>query len=91
MLINDTLREEEKKVFNQYRKIEKQCESMVANKEIKQFNIEVESDYWNNELYKKFDSEIYGNPIYINTWDSFMTGRRQLGEEYETECSNTVS
>ena len=89
VLINDTLREEEKKVFNQYRKIEKQCELMVYNKEIKNFNIEVESDYWNNKHYKNYDPKVYGNPFYINTWDGFLDFR-QLEEEYNDFCSNTV-
>jgi hypothetical protein len=91
MLINNKLREEEKKVFNQYRKIEKQCKVMIAKKEIKDFNIEVESDYWNNKHYNNYDPVVYGNPFYKNTSDSFMTGYRQLGEEYQTDCSNTVS
>jgi hypothetical protein len=91
VLINNKLREEEKKVFNQYRKIEKQCKLMVDNKEIKDFNIEVESNYWNNKHYKKYDPEVYGNSFYQNTWDSFITSCRQTGEEYETDCSNTVS
>jgi hypothetical protein len=90
VLINDKLRGEEKKVFNQYRKIEKQCKLMVDNKEIKDFNIQLESEYWNNKHYKKYDPEIYGNPFYKNTWDTFM-GSRQMEEEYDNSCSNTVS
>ncbi|MFV5701197.1 hypothetical protein ACM55F_04925 [Flavobacterium sp. XS2P12] len=90
VLINDTLREEEKKVFNQYRKIEEQCKLMVANKEIEDLNIKVESEYWNNKHYKKYDPKVYGNPFYINTWDDFV-GFRQLEEEYDNSCSNTVS
>lgn len=62
---------------------------MVANKEIKDFNIEVESDYWNNKHYKKYDPKVYGNPFYTNTWDGFV-GFRQLEEEYNESCSNTV-
>lgn len=64
---------------------------MVDNKEIKDFNIQLESEYWNNKHYKKYDPEVYGNPFYKNAWNSFMTGSRQVGEEYETNCSNTVS
>jgi hypothetical protein len=90
VLLNHKLREEEKKVFNQYRKIEKQYELMVANKEIKDFNIKVESEYWNNKHYKKYDPKFYGNPFYINTWDDLL-GFRQLEGEYETDYSNTVS
>lgn len=90
VFLNDTLRKEEKKALNQYRKIEKQCELMVDNKEIKDFNIQLESEYWNNKHYKKYDSEIYGNPFYKNTWDPFM-GSHQMEEEYDNSCSNTVS
>ena len=90
VLLNDTLREEEKKVFNQYRKIEKQCKLLVDYKEIEDFNIQLESEYWNNKHYKKYDPEIYGNPFYKNTWDPFM-GSRQIEEEYDNSCSNTVS
>jgi hypothetical protein len=90
VLINNRLQEEEKKVFIQYQKIEKQCKLMVYNKEIKDFNIEVVSDYWNNKHYKKYDPEVYGNPFYKNTWDSFM-GSRQIQEEYDNYCSNTVN
>jgi hypothetical protein len=89
VLLNDKLREEEKKVFKQYRKIEKQCELMVANKEINDFNIQVESECWNNKHYKKYDPKVYGNPFYINTSDDFM-GCRLLEEEYNDSCSNTV-
>lgn len=89
VLLNDKLREQEKKVFNQYRKIEKQCELIVTNKEIKDFNIKFESEYWNNKHYKKYDPKVYGNPFYINTWDDFV-GFRQLEEEYNDSCSNTV-
>lgn len=71
VLINNKLRREEKKVFNPYRKIAKQCELMVDNKEIKDFNIQLESEYWNNKHYKKYDPEIYGNPPYKNTWDQW--------------------
>lgn len=91
VLLNDKLREEEKKVFVQYRKIEKQCKLMVDNKEIIDFNIKVESEYWNNKHYKKYDPEVYGNPFYINTWDPFMTSCRQMDDEYDTDCSNTLS
>lgn len=90
VLLNETLREEEKKIFNQYRKIEKQCKLMVENKEIEDFNIEVVSDYWNNKHYKKYDPEVYGNPFYKNTWDSFMRPSQMAEEEYETYCSNTI-
>jgi hypothetical protein len=90
VLLNDKLREEEKKVFIQYKKIEKQCKLMFDNKEIQDFNIDIESSYWNNKHYKKYDPEIYGNPFYINTWDSFM-GSRQMDDEYDNSCSNTVS
>ncbi|MFV8337220.1 hypothetical protein ACNQF7_14220 [Flavobacterium sp. RSP29] len=89
VLINNKLREEEKKVYNQYRKIEEQCKLMVVNKEIEDFNIEIMSDYFNNKHYKKYDPEVHGNPFYKNTWDGFVDFR-QLEEEYNDSCSNTV-
>ena len=90
VLLNDKLREQGKKVFNQYRKIEKQCESMVDNKEIENFNIQLESEYWNSKQYIKYNPEVYGNPFYKNTWDSFIRSR-QFEEEYDNSCSSTVS
>lgn len=91
VMLNNILRQEEKKVFNKYRKIEKQCELMVDNKGIKDFNIDVEFECWNNKHYKKYNPEVYGNPFYTNDWDSFMSSQQQQGNEYKIACYNTVS
>lgn len=69
ILLNEKLREEEKRIFYHYRKIEEMCKLMVKNKEIDDFNIDPELAFWNNKHYKKFDPEMKGNPFFrsINT------------------------
>jgi hypothetical protein len=73
--LNEILREEEKRIFYQYRKIEEKCKLMVKNKEIDDFNISVELSLWNNKHYKKFDPEAYGIPFFQIT-DSFIHHQR---------------
>lgn len=75
--LNERLREEEKRVFYQYRKIEEQCKMMVKNKEIDDFNISVELSLWNNKHYKKFDPEAYGNSFFCDTLFSFIDHQRE--------------
>lgn len=86
VLLNEKLRQEEMRVFDQYRLIEKNCNIMVKNKAIDDFNIQVELAYWNNKHYKKYEPSIYGNPFFQST-DNFMTMQR--GEiEYNPEPHN---
>lgn len=86
MLLNEKLRQEEKRVFYHYRLIEKQCNLMVANKEIDDFNIEVVLSFWNNKHYRKFESSVDGNSFFKTT-DDFMTMQRDE-VEYNPEPHN---
>ncbi len=63
-LLNEKLREEEEKVYWQYRKIEEMCKLMVKNKEIQDFKISLELSLFNNKHYKKLDPEVYGNSFF---------------------------
>ena len=90
VLLNNKLREEEKKVFKQFRKIESQCIVMVENSEIKDFNIQLESEYWNKSKYLEQYPEISDEPFYTNTWDSFMMFQHSQ-DEYDNYCYNTMS
>lgn len=88
ILLNEKLREEEKKVFCQYRKIEEKCKLMVKNKEIHDFNIDLVLEFWNNKHYKKFDPEVDGNPFFQST-DGFNFMVNQMFEvDYNPEPKN---
>ena len=86
ILLNEKLREEEKRIFYQYRKIEEQCKLMVKNKEIDDFNIDLELAFWNNKHYKKFNPEVYDIPFFQST-DSFMV-MQMFEVEYNPEPKN---
>lgn len=89
LLLNKRLREEEMRVFEQYRQLEKHCQSMVNNREIKDFELEVEWSCWNENHYIKFDDSIEGNPFYsMNCVGDFMMHHTE--EEYITHCFNTL-
>lgn len=83
--LNEKLKKEERRVFNQYRLIEKNCNSMVENKLIDDFNIEVELMFWNNNHYKKFDCSRNGNPFFT-TNDNFII--HQTEETYNDSPHN---
>ncbi|AOW10484.1 hypothetical protein [Flavobacterium gilvum] len=86
VLLNEKLKQEEKRVFYQYRLIEKQSNLMVVNKEIDDFNITVVLSYWNEKHYKKYEPSIEGNPFF-ETVNNFMDMQR--GEiEYNQEPHN---
>ncbi|MFV7235163.1 hypothetical protein [Flavobacterium sp. ZB4R12] len=86
VLLNEKLRQEEIRVFSQYRLIEKNCNLMVKNKVIDDFNIQVELEFWNNKHYKKYEPSIYGNPFFKST-DDFM-GMQRGEVEYNSEPHN---
>ena len=90
MLINERLREEEIRVFTQYRKLEKKCQIMVDNGDIEDFELEIEWSCWNENHYIKYDDSIEGNPFYSNNCvGNFMIFQRN--EEYVPNCHNTIS
>lgn len=90
MLLNKRLREEEMRVFKEHRKLEKQCQKMVENGKIDDFELEIEWSCWNYNHYIKYDESIDGNPFYKNNCvGDFMTF--QLSEEYFPNCHNTIS
>lgn len=78
VLLNKKLQQEERRIFYQYRKIQKQCVQMIGNKEIDDFNIEVIVKYWNNKHYKKYEPSIDGNPFFeTNCVGDFMTFQQE--------------
>jgi hypothetical protein len=85
-VINEKLRQEEKRIFYQYRSIEKQCKQMVMNKEIDDYNIEIVTNLWNDAYYKRHDPEVEGNPFYDMSFVDFMNW--QEGEEYNPASHN---
>jgi hypothetical protein len=84
-LLNEKLQQEERRVFNQYRLIEKNCSLMVKNKGIDDFIIEVELMFWNNNHYKKYDFSRIGNPFFISN-DNFII--HQMEREYDASPHN---
>ena len=90
MLLNEKLREEEKKTFQTYRKIERQCKLMVEHGEIKDFNLELEWSCWNDNHYLNYDESVDGNPFFTNNGvGNFMI--HQHNDEYLANCHNTIS
>lgn len=90
MLINERLREEEIRIFTQYRQLEKECQIMVDNGDIEDFELEIEWSCWNENHYINYDESIDGNPFYTNnSVGNFMTYQRN--EEYVPNCHNTIS
>jgi hypothetical protein len=90
LLINKRFREEEMRVFKQYRQIEKHCHTMVDTGAIEDFEMEVVWNCWNESHYIKYDDSIEGNPFYTNNCvGNFMT--YQHNEEYVPNCHNTIS
>lgn len=90
MLLNKRLREEEVRVFKEYRIVEKKCQMILENSEIDDFKLEIEWSCWNYNHYIKYDESIDGNPFYTNNCvGNFMT--HQLIEEYVFNCHNTIS
>jgi hypothetical protein len=86
ILLNEKLREEEKRVFAQYRWIEKQCQELVESKTIDDYEIDIKVSYWNDKHYKKYDPRVGGCPFFIST-DGFMI--HQLDEvEYDSSPNN---
>ncbi len=86
ILLNEKLRQEERRIFYQNRLIEKQCKLLLKNKEIDGFNIGVVVEYWNNKHYKKYDPLIDGNPFFKTT-DDFMI-HQTTEMEYHTKPHN---
>ncbi|WP_264564419.1 DnaA ATPase domain-containing protein [Flavobacterium sp. N3904] len=87
ILLNEKLREEEKRVFGQYRLIEKQSKEMVKNKTIDDYEIDIKVSYWKNKYYKKYYPSIEGNPFFFISIDDFMS--HQLDEaEYDPSPNN---
>ena len=90
MLLNKHLREEEIRVFKEYRKLEKKCQIMVENGEIDDFGLEIEWSCWNYSHYINYEESIDGNPFYKNIHiGDFMI--HQLSEVYVPNCHNTIS
>ena len=48
ILLNEKLREEEKRVFGQYRLIEKQSKELVKNKTIDDYEFDIKVSFWKN-------------------------------------------
>ena len=89
LLINKRFREEEMRVFKQYRKLEKYCQAMVDNRDIEDFELEVEWSCWNETHYIKYDDSVDGNPFYSNDCvGDFMIHQRE--EDYDASCYNTL-
>ncbi len=87
ILLNEKLREEEKRVFGQYRLIEKQSKELVKNKTIDDYEIDIKVSYWKNKYYKKYYPSIEGNPFFFISIDDFMG--HQLDEaEYDPSPNN---
>lgn len=84
--LNDKLIQEERRIFSAYRQLEKQCESMVENKIIDDYNIDIELNLWNKKYYKKYDPSVDGNPFFKTT-DHFMLFQSHESE-YNAEPHN---
>ena len=85
-LLNEKLKQEEKRVFLAYQQIEKNCKLMVKNKVIDDFNINIECSFCNKNYYKKYEPSVYGNSFFKST-DSFMLFQNKEAE-YNTESHN---
>lgn len=68
-LLNKKLLEEEKRIFDFYRNIQKQCKKLVYSKFIDDYEIVVVLKCWNDNYYKKFDPSIDGNPFFETECD----------------------
>ena len=87
ILLNEKLSEEEKRVFVQYRLIQKQCQELVKNKTIDDFEIYIKVSYWNNKHYKKYVPSMDGDSFFSISVDGFMS--QQLDEiEYDSSSHN---
>ena len=86
IFLNECLRKEELRIFQQYKLIENKCKEMVLNRQIDDYNIELQTLYWNNKHYKKYIPSIEGNPFY-ETIDSFMLFQASY-EQYNSEPHN---
>jgi hypothetical protein len=64
ILLNEKLRAEEIRIFDQYRLIEKNCNLMLKNKIIDGFNMHFELSLFNNKHYKKYEPSLYGNSFF---------------------------
>lgn len=71
MLLNEKLQVEEKRIFTQYCRIEKNCTLMVVRGEIDDYNIDINLEYWNNNHYRDYAQEIDGSPFFLSS-DHFM-------------------
>ncbi len=86
IVLNEKLLQQEKRVFNQYRLIDKHCKSMVSNNQINDYNINIKISYWNNEHYIQYDESVEGNPFY-ESMDDFMVFQKNI-REYDQEPHN---
>ena len=89
LLINNRFREEEMRVFKQYRELEKHCQALVDIGAIEDFEFKVVWSCWNESHYIKYDDSIEGNPFYSNkSVGDFMLFQNE--EEYVPNCHNTI-
>lgn len=64
LLLNKKLLQEEKRIFELYKNIQKQCKELVSGKFIDDYEIKISVKCWNDNYYKKFDPSIDGNPFF---------------------------
>ena len=69
ILLNEKLRAEEIRIFDQYRLIEKNCNLMLKNKITDGFNMHFELSLFNNKHYKKYEPSLYGNSFFEHVED----------------------
>lgn len=85
-VLNEKLREEEKRIFSVHKQLEKQCKLMVKNKTIDYFNIDIELSLWNKNHYKKYEPSVYGNPFFECKFIDFMNWQKE--KEYDSSPIN---
>lgn len=90
LLLNKIFRKEERKVFIQYRQLQKHSQKMVDDGNVDDFEFEITWDCVNETHYIKYDDSIQGNPFYSNNCiGNFMVFQDK--DTYVANCHNTLS
>ena len=77
LLLNRKLFEKEKRIYSLYKDLENQCKKLIKSQLINDFEIEITLECWNNNYYKKFDSNLEGNPFF-ETSCNFMNFQNDI-------------
>lgn len=88
LLLNKKLLQEEKRIFDLYKNIQKQCKELVSGKFIDDYEITISVKCWNDNYYKKFDPSIDGHPFF-ETGCNFM-GFQETATYTELDFNDTI-